>query len=288
MANESDGETASVIGELRSAGLIPVAIALVVLVGLYGLFLMVLAGLPGSEWNKLGVFGDSFGALTAFLNALTLASIVVTVVLQSRELRDTRRELEKQADAQRQYAQAAREQIQQTERLEYLKLRPMLKVEWLDLDEHSIQYRVRNVGVGPAIVRSVAIVHGEKRVEFDNNCLHDQWKNLLRDSIPSSFGDVIKNIRPAILSDGNRVLLPGEPQALVVVGVRARPVDLFNTLNSELRADIQFRSLSGDDYTTATQFNVRRARDSAGNWTGGFHHEEGLTAAMAGHKAARL
>ena len=227
MANESDGEKASVLEELRSAGLIPVAIVLVVVVVLYGLTLMVLAGLPGAQWNKLGVFGDSFGALTAFLNALTLASIVVTVVLQSRELRETRRELEKQADAQRQYAQAAREQIEQTERLEYLKLRPMLKVEWLDVDEHSIQYRLRNVGVGPAIVRSVAIVHNDNRVELDNDCLHDQWKNLLRDSIPGSFGDVVKNIRPVILSDGNRVLLPGEPQALVAVGVKAKPVDLF-------------------------------------------------------------
>jgi hypothetical protein len=43
--------------------------------------------------NKSGIFGDSFGALTALFSGLAFAGMIVTILLQSRELQLQRQEI---------------------------------------------------------------------------------------------------------------------------------------------------------------------------------------------------
>ena len=45
--------------------------------------------------NKSGVFGDSFGALTALFSGLAFAGMIVTILLQGRELKLQRRDIRK-------------------------------------------------------------------------------------------------------------------------------------------------------------------------------------------------
>lgn len=112
----------SIWAELRGAGLPIVAGVAVALVVLYAIAL----GASGLGLDRLGLLGDSFGALTSLLNALAFAAVVATVVLQSRELRDSRRELKKQADAQKAWAEAAARQIELTKQLEAIRIRPFI------------------------------------------------------------------------------------------------------------------------------------------------------------------
>ena len=45
------------------------------------------------DWTQRGLFGDSFGALNSFFSGLALAGVIITIYLQSRELRLQRKEM---------------------------------------------------------------------------------------------------------------------------------------------------------------------------------------------------
>ena len=47
---------------------------------------------------RLGTFGDSFGALNTLFSGLAFSGIIVSIVLQSRELKETRKELQGQKE----------------------------------------------------------------------------------------------------------------------------------------------------------------------------------------------
>ena len=56
------------------------------------------------DWTQKGLFGDSFGALNSFFSGLALAGVIITVYLQSRELRLQRKEMRGSRDALREQA----------------------------------------------------------------------------------------------------------------------------------------------------------------------------------------
>src|SRR4051812_44864847 len=98
------------VKELRGAGLLQLGAFAVLLVIAYAGLLIY--GLFVGHWfdtGPAGQFGDAFGALTSLLNALAFAAVVATVVLQSRELRESRDEMR---------------------RLEATRIRPVIKAEW--------------------------------------------------------------------------------------------------------------------------------------------------------------
>ncbi len=50
--------------------------------------------IPGLEdWNKIGVFGDSFGAVNALFSGLAFAGLIYTINMQRQELKLQREEL---------------------------------------------------------------------------------------------------------------------------------------------------------------------------------------------------
>jgi len=247
-ADTPENDKHRIVQELKGAGLLWAAGITAGAAVLYGL---ILATLP-AEWSDLGEFGDSFGALTALFNALAFAALVATVVLQSRELRDTRRQLTRQADA-------AAKQLVQSERLEHLKVRPLIKAEWLPMEGagFTLQFRMRNVGLGAAIVDRIDLfVDGNlagSRVNSDDEALEHQWAEVLAQSTIDSLGAV----RMFPFRDLNRALAPGEPQAVFGVDfvsqeALARGV---RQLNQKLKLVIHFRSIAGERFSTLDQFN---------------------------------
>lgn len=72
-------------------------------------FLFVKQCFPHSAEER-GQFGDSFGALTAFLSGLSFAGVIVTIWMQADELRETRKEMQLQRLAQENQADATRKQ----------------------------------------------------------------------------------------------------------------------------------------------------------------------------------
>lgn len=100
----------SIWRELTGAGLRPVALIALAVIVIYAVIVLCAVGVPQSE-GEWGQFGDAFGVITSLFNALAFAALIATVVLQSVELRETRKQLGEQAQAQRDYATAARDQI---------------------------------------------------------------------------------------------------------------------------------------------------------------------------------
>jgi hypothetical protein len=209
--------TSSIWGDLRSAGLLTVGIIAVVAFLTYAIYIQ----LSPITYEKLGQIGDSFGALTSLFNALAFAALVATVVLQGRELRESRQELVKQARAQEAWAKAAAEQIKLTQQLEAIRIRPFIKIEWHPYKDVKgmFELRMRNVGLGVAIVQSFEIwARGQvfgTLFRHEGETSRKAWE----DSLKLAAGKGGERIEITVLQfdDRNRALAPGEFQAVVYV-----------------------------------------------------------------------
>lgn len=74
-----------------------IAVSLVWLAYQYWLpSVIVLLDTKGRDLSGAGTFGDSFGALNTLFSGLAFAGIIISIVLQSKELRETREELKGQ------------------------------------------------------------------------------------------------------------------------------------------------------------------------------------------------
>ncbi len=80
---------------------ISVILTVILLVGLYALFLTVVSW-PISSFSidRAGLFGDSFGVLNSLFSGLAFAGIIITILLQKEELKLQRLELARSSSAQ--------------------------------------------------------------------------------------------------------------------------------------------------------------------------------------------
>ncbi len=247
--------------ELRSAGLLVIGgITLIAVLG-YTAVIIWLSFKRGS-FADLGQFGDSFGALTSLFNALAFSALIVTVVLQSKELRESRQELSKQAEAQKAWAAAALRQIEVTERLERLKIRPLVSLVWNDKyhaasSEYSVYLSARNDGLGAAFLDEFGAQTGEAEIlsyrSTDEVGNKDRWGAALH---RAGVGhDQYNRILIGKLRDRNRA---------VAAGASFKVVELFfkNTaefgqakriLQSNFRPFFKYRSLDDERFDTRTQ-----------------------------------
>jgi hypothetical protein len=62
-----------------------------------------------ASWELRGTFGDMFGAVNSLFSGLAFAGVIYAILLQRRELQETREELRRTADAQERSEMIARE-----------------------------------------------------------------------------------------------------------------------------------------------------------------------------------
>lgn len=224
----------------------------------YALLVVGIAALNSWKFEKLGQFGDSFGALTALFNALAFAGLIVTVILQSRELSLTRREMKKQAKSQADWAAAASRQIELTKELESIRSRPVIKAEWRTTEKAGrYEFVMRNVGMGVAVVtgieledfagnRTLILEHGTKEAST-------AWETCIRAALGHEAA--LKSWHLYQFNDQNRALAPNEPQALVRLAVNTdNPIGTYSDLRNKTRLTIHFKSFFGERLNTTTQF----------------------------------
>ncbi len=75
-------------------------IILFIVVSLLMIVLLYLYGISLVEDEHRGSFGDMFGGFTALMSTLTFAGMIITLLMQSRELTESRKQYEKMANAQ--------------------------------------------------------------------------------------------------------------------------------------------------------------------------------------------
>jgi hypothetical protein len=228
------------------------------------LAVIVLSLLFGAKIEKLGQFGDSFGALTSFLNSLAFAAVVATVVLQSRELRESREQLVEQAKAQKAWAEAATKQIALTKELEFARSRPFIQSAWVrhTHDMNSFDFVIRNVGLGVAIVQAVELRADDKLVTRIASTylpeIRHGWMEAIRLATTVPIDTPPIKVIVFDLDNYSRVLSPGEDKTLVNVSVTGS-LDAVNAAYLDLcrRLDIliRFKSVNGESLSTITQFD---------------------------------
>jgi hypothetical protein len=265
----AETEHPSIWEELKEAGLGTFAKVALSIVFAYAL--VIAASLLSGLWKShtAGQFGDAFGALTSAFNALAFAGIVATVVLQSRELRDSRKELAKQAKAQEAWAEAATKQIELTREIEEARMRPVIKAEWHHVDNKpdTIEYKVRNVGLGVAIISAVELrTRSEsfgKLHSHSDPSQNSAWKKCIGACLTP--GHKIKSHRLMQFDDLNRALAPNEPQALLVLKIVGDDTGAaVRQLREQFWPVIYFRSVRGVEYVSASQFNLPEEEEVPG------------------------
>lgn len=96
-------------------------IAILIVTLLYGI---VVSQMTLGDSNERGTFGDMFGGINAVFSGFAFAGVIVTILMQMRELELTRNELKKSADAQEKSQKALNEQLksmQKSSQLEAVK-----------------------------------------------------------------------------------------------------------------------------------------------------------------------
>lgn len=260
-------KSVSAFAELRSAGLLVIGLIALIVVLLYTVGVLSLRGEDG-KFEVLGQFGDSFGALTSLFNALAFAALIVTVVLQSRELRESRQELSKQAEAQKAWAAAALRQIEVTERLERLKIRPLVSLVWNDeyleeSSEYSLYLSARNDGLGAAIIDEVGAQSGLSEVlsyrHTDDTEVQDKWGAALHQA--GVGHDQYHRMDIPKLRDGNRAIAAGSSFNVVDIVFRSRREfdHAKRIIQFNFRPFVKYRSLDDESFDTRTQHIVRAA-----------------------------
>jgi hypothetical protein len=253
--------------ELKEAGLFSIGTPMIVVVLIY--LVAIVVSLVFTRWtiSDLGQFGDTFGALTSLLNALAFAAVVATVVLQSRELKESRKEMVKQATAQQAWADAAARQIELTKQLESVRIRPYIKAELHGEVDHatasaSLSFWVQNVGLGVAIVQRVELKWEPNRCEsFTTHSYRGTADDGWSDYVSSIVGhDKAKYTKTTLrqFDDHNRIIAPGEKQELAQVYIKAlnkgETEVMRSALMQSLRPNIYFQSVDGSEFSVLDQF----------------------------------
>lgn len=205
-----------------------------------------------SSW---GLFGDFIGGFAGTAIALTtLIALAITLFLQARALEETR-------SAVAQQLAAANNQLTSFERNEALKLRPLLKAEWFPAHaENHMEWRVRNIGLGPAIIDRIDIyvsglLTGTHSMDPGPEW-HNTWWTAIKAVInPQSVGESATFYKTP-MTYLKRGLGAGEYQAMVGFQINdpAQRSAALLMLNSEINVIIHFRSMAGESLSTWTQF----------------------------------
>lgn len=102
--------------------------------------------------NHLGVYGDFFGSINAFVSALAFAGLIFTIVLQRRdlqlqrlELQLTREELKRQAEAQENSVKEQSAQVELLKEQINKDIRPYINAYW-EFRNIEIVLTVKNIG----------------------------------------------------------------------------------------------------------------------------------------------
>lgn len=246
-------EPPTVWEELKGAGMLKVALfALLVFVGY-----AVIVWIAPLGFNGFGEFGDSFGALTALFNALAFAALIATVVLQGRELRESRQELAKQAKAQQAWAEAASRQIELTKQLEAIRIRPFIKLEWHSKPGDQADLIVRNVGLGVAVLSSFELwANGQifgTVVANGTQEAQSAWEKSMRAAVGLAPGLV--RVQSYQFDDLNRALAPGEQQAIIHIAITTEIFAVkLNQLRKQFTPVIRFSGADGRVLSTQDQY----------------------------------
>ena len=111
-----------------------------------------------SEISAAGVFGDFFGAINALFSSAAVALAVWAVLLQQKELKETREEFEKQTEIQNEHLAFLREEREARETLLKQQNLPRLMLRQATHGSGSIQASLINAG---AIIYDLSILKFE-------------------------------------------------------------------------------------------------------------------------------
>jgi hypothetical protein len=196
-----------------------------------------------------GLFGDSFGGLSALFNACSFVVLAIAIILQRKEMQDA-------AESAGRQLKQAYNQLATTQTFEKLRLLPLVKAEWFPSDESSeyhYELVVRNVGPGPAIIIKVDVPAEYEQAGSEEG----RWTKFITERMDGNEHDsIIRRMDFDELSHANRALAPNERQRYVQIAFRFTEEGLpFLPLLRKAIPVVHFFSVTGDRSDSESQFD---------------------------------
>jgi hypothetical protein len=145
--------------ELENNDLGLIIFSVIVLLIIISLWLATYFKLKDLDPVKRGTFGDMFGSINALFSGLALAGIILTILLQKKELalqrqelKDTREELKRAADAQENSERALRRQAENLKISAKLTALNTLVTYYTDLEKNHINNSIGN-GIQEVVIK---------------------------------------------------------------------------------------------------------------------------------------
>jgi hypothetical protein len=118
--------------------------AIVIIFAIYA-FVIIISGI---EMNNKGLFGDSFGALTALFSALAFGALVVTLWQQQEDLELTREELKKSVEALQEQSASLQQQNFENTFFKMVDLHNQMTDEIYDIFTKNIEWLYKKIPFG--------------------------------------------------------------------------------------------------------------------------------------------
>lgn len=133
----------------------PVALAAAFILSLWAMTPLVVRwwiGADGHAPTERGVFGDQFGMTNALFSGLAFLALIVTLILQHEELKDTRKVMEEQRDEFKQQVAAIRKQNFEATFFQMLRLQDQIRGS-ISIGSHKRSDRADQRGETSAHIR---------------------------------------------------------------------------------------------------------------------------------------
>ena len=207
-----------------------------------------------SDW---GSFGDFIGGFAGtIVSLITLIALACTLHLQAVELADT-------SDALRDQAKSMNEQLQLARIVELRRIRPIVTLNWKRHRSARLSLTMKNVGLGPAIVDKLVVVHPSnktKAVTRGTLQVKKFWGKIIKASMPGGEHMTVAewdfSVQP--VRDLLRGLAVGESQAIFSIIFKQEEAikHVLPSLRRNVSLVIHFRSLAGQSLSTDAQYEL--------------------------------
>lgn len=199
-----------------------------------------------------GQFGDFIGGFVGTVIAVaTLIALAITVHLQATALRETQQSLS---------AQLKTYQLNES-----LKIRPILKTDWLlvrrqgEAQVDHVNWSIRNLGYGPAHIESLEVCDGDSVAGVYPN-LNDGRKTKLVKFIENVIPEdliTIENARILVqrFDVNRRWLAHGDSLEIIQIKMNDRKIAkrIQRLLLDRVSITVHFRTVLGERFSTQTQ-----------------------------------
>lgn len=204
-----------------------------------------------NSWESFGTFGDTYGALNTLFSGLAFAVLILSLMLQRKELQEQRKELEAQryeikesniiADAQREITKQQAILIKQ--QINDAKIQSFYQLLFKYLDEKNRKLQTLTLGNNSKISGTFIL---EMFISYFENDFNAKYKSIdqIDNSLPENFNeDILDSVESAHHAINNQFKSSEYFEYIYFILDFIKKHEELNVLNDAIKTFIAFQSI---------------------------------------------